>query len=163
MPTLGNATHPVAKFRSNTSVGKVMRAVRDVCGVSIEAIKGRSRASDVIAARFAVIIILRRRLGWSTLQIGAKVRRDHSTVCHILNQVEGRSPMMARCRIAIDIAANAELAIDGYPVVKVGFGMSANDNQPKIDKKNVVENGDDIARRSPYGYVTARGEIILSP
>jgi chromosomal replication initiator protein len=59
---------------------RIMRVVSEVSGVSVHAIRGKSRLSTVAAARWAVIVMLRDLTDYSYPEIGGYLRRDHSTV-----------------------------------------------------------------------------------
>lgn len=69
----------------------VVRAA-EIFDVSAELLSGTSRIRRIAEARFAVAHVLRER-GWSLVDIGHALQRDHTTIIHALNQAQD---MMAR-------------------------------------------------------------------
>ncbi len=54
-------------------------------GYTVEDILGKSRLKRLVAVRRLCILMLRRK-GYSTTEIGRVLGRDHSTICHALNK-----------------------------------------------------------------------------
>ena len=54
-------------------------------GYSVEDILGKSRLKHLVAVRRLCIVMLRKR-GYSTTEIGRLMDRDHSTIVHALNK-----------------------------------------------------------------------------
>ena len=142
---------------------RVLNAVRSVTDIPACLVLGDGRSMDVCAARFAVILILRRKFGWSLCRIGRRLGRDHSTILAAIQQADGLRPMLLRCRLALDIAAKAELVLDEDVSAAAVRKRSANDNYPSPVPRVSPERRGDIKLLTSHGYVTRRGEIILRP
>lgn len=56
-------------------------------GVDAQDIVGLRRVSPLVRARVAFAVLARENLGASTALIGRTLRRDHTTVCHALNNL----------------------------------------------------------------------------
>lgn len=64
---------------------RLIEAVAADFDLSYGEVIGTNRSRRMVAARAVVARILRDR-GWSTSQIGRSLRRDHSTILHLLDQ-----------------------------------------------------------------------------
>lgn len=68
-------------------VARIVAAVADETGISVEAITGRDRHAPVAAARHEVWTRLRLEHGWSWPAIAREFGRDHTTVMHGVRKV----------------------------------------------------------------------------
>jgi chromosomal replication initiation ATPase DnaA len=70
-------------------------------GISEREILGNIRERPVLAARFAIMLALRKR-GWSTPQIGRFLSRDHTTIVSSLRTARRWYNEKAAFRILVD-------------------------------------------------------------
>ena len=73
-------------------VREIVSAVSERMGVPVEMIVAQNgvvgaRKTDVINARWAVIVLIAADTKWSLKRIGNAIGRDHTTVLHALNQM----------------------------------------------------------------------------
>lgn len=67
----------------------IMREVAEAYGVTLDALRSRSRIARLVTARAVACYILNRCLNMSTTETGRAVFRDHTSVSHYCRQVEG--------------------------------------------------------------------------
>lgn len=67
----------------------IIAATAEVYGVSVDDIIGRSRKRRITDARHMAIYLTRHKTLLSTTDIGDIFGRDHATVIHSINKVEG--------------------------------------------------------------------------
>ena len=63
---------------------RIERLAKDL-GYTMDEIRGRSRLPDIVHARWAIMVDLH-RVGFSSVNIGRMLNRDHSTVLHALTR-----------------------------------------------------------------------------
>ncbi len=69
----------------------VITTVADKCGVTSEAMKGRNRAQEIVMPRQIAMYLMREETGASLAEIGRALGgRDHTTVIHGIEKIEGR-------------------------------------------------------------------------
>ena len=67
----------------------IMREVAEAYGVTLDALRSRSRIARLATARAVACYLLNRHLNMSTTEVGRSVFRDHTSVMHCCRQVEG--------------------------------------------------------------------------
>lgn len=70
--------------------GKVIKVVTELTGVTEQDILGRSRAQDVVDARWMCIYLMREK-GYSTRQIAPLMLRPERTINHAFCMMEDRA------------------------------------------------------------------------
>jgi hypothetical protein len=83
-PRLRPATSPGGEKIALAALAAVSKAFE----VSVEAIRGDRRFTELVKARHAVAVILR-SLKWSFPNIGAVMRRDHTSIVHTIADPRG--------------------------------------------------------------------------
>jgi len=73
---------------------QMLEKVSLLSGFTVLQLIGAQRHRGVVRARWAVMVALHRR-GWSTVQIGRLMGRDHTTVMHGLKQADSGVQAMA--------------------------------------------------------------------
>lgn len=69
----------------------VIATVAEKCGVTIEAMKGRNRAQEIVMPRQIAMYLMREETGASLAEIGRTLGgRDHTTVIHGIEKIETR-------------------------------------------------------------------------
>jgi chromosomal replication initiator protein len=69
----------------------VITTVAAKCGVTSEAMKGRNRAQEIVMPRQIAMYLMREETGASLAEIGRALGgRDHTTVIHGIEKIEGR-------------------------------------------------------------------------
>ena len=61
-----------------------IEAIANAYDYTAEDVLGKSKLKALVAVRRKCVVMLRRR-GYSTTEIGRILLRDHSTICHALN------------------------------------------------------------------------------
>lgn len=70
------------------SLQRIFEVTAEVCGVTVADMKGARRSSDLVKARALACIVARDHTGKSFPQIGAALRRDHTTAIHAVAKAE---------------------------------------------------------------------------
>lgn len=74
--------------RATVSSGAVIGSTADLYGVTVEQVLSTSRDPRIVKARQGAMWLLRAD-GWSLPKIGAALGRDHTTVLHACNKIDG--------------------------------------------------------------------------
>lgn len=85
--------------------------IEDVCerlGVRVDRVLSRYRYAPLVEARREIALILR-DFGWSTPQIGALLRRDHSTIVTLTAPAGAKSSRAFKKKL-YDLARDAKAA-----------------------------------------------------
>ena len=72
----------------SVKISRVIEGVCDKYGVEETDIRSKKRTSDITWARHVTVYILRKKTDMSLQDIGAELKRDHSTILHSYNTIE---------------------------------------------------------------------------
>src|SRR5690606_6702512 len=79
----------ISDRRASLTGDQIVAAVAAHYGVTVEAMKGRSRSKEIVAPRQMAMYLLRDETGASLTEIGAQLGgRDHTTVMHGIEKIE---------------------------------------------------------------------------
>ena len=77
--------------KANITNDDVIATVAEKCGVTVEAMKGRNRAQEIVMPRQIAMYLMREETGASLAEIGRALGgRDHTTVIHGIEKIEAR-------------------------------------------------------------------------
>ena len=93
--------YPGLRFRPSGELEQLLLAVSEALHIPVEALKGRSRRQDVVAARQLYCYVARQRTKRSFDKIGQLVERDHATVLHHVRTCKNRLDVRDPKTIAI--------------------------------------------------------------
>lgn len=91
------------KSKANTrqyQMPLILLAVAVAHGVTVDDIKGASRANDIMAARKHACALIRRLTGATVAVIGSFIGRDHSTVSHSIGSWQQCKDQFAKAEAA---------------------------------------------------------------
>ncbi|MCO5223208.1 MAG: chromosomal replication initiator protein DnaA [Thermomicrobiales bacterium] len=90
----------------------VIATVAEKCGVTVEAMKGRNRAQEIVMPRQIAMYLMREETGASLAEIGRALGgRDHTTVIHGIEKIEARLQEDAALRTRVIAIREALLTV----------------------------------------------------
>lgn len=76
----------VKVYKLDPQVGRILATVSRLTEVPISKIRGRSRLSEIVAARRICMVLINEIGGYTLTTIGGIFHRDHATVLHAIKQ-----------------------------------------------------------------------------
>lgn len=83
----------------------ILDAVAEAAELSVSAIRGPSRAPDLVRARQAAILIMREQSGATFYEIADCLHRDHSTVCSSYYKVARILGLQAKAELVLALSS----------------------------------------------------------
>ena len=78
-----------AKNENKATIKHLFDVVEEITGITEEAIKSQKRLRELVDARKIIAVFCMRNLAMGTVNTGRLINRDHSSICHYTNDVEG--------------------------------------------------------------------------
>jgi chromosomal replication initiator protein len=75
------------KFRKE-KIEYIQTVVCNHYGISVEELFKKDRHPNIVAARYILMFVMKKRMGMSLVSIGKHFGKDHSTVIHAVKKVE---------------------------------------------------------------------------